>query len=309
MKLKAHFFTKLVFLFCATQLIPASFLSAGQEAKNAKPLRVGFSAKVFPNVDQRDAKIAMELWTKELARSMGLQIEPQTIIFQRPSELLEAVNKGEMTVVTLPATEYLLMKERVRMTPALVEASNEGLSRRFQLIVRKDSGIRSLAALRGKTIFIPSSARFNISHVWLDVILLKEGLGNRNSHFREVKESAASQAIMGVFFRKADAAIVSRPALETSKTLNAQLGREFIILAESKNLIGDVTCIPSAIDDKMKLTIEYAALHLQETATGRQMFTLFQVERTVPFQQAYMDGLLELLRERDRLAAKTNRKR
>jgi ABC-type phosphate/phosphonate transport system substrate-binding protein len=307
--MKSTYFSILLVVFSAILLVPATVLTAGHEMRIPTPLRVGFSARVFPNVDQRDARIAMELWTRELARGLGYKVEPQTIIFQKPNELMESVNKGEMTVVTLPATEYLQMRDRVRMTPEIVEASNEGLSRRFQIIVRKDSGIRSLADLRGKTIFIPSSSRFNISHVWLDVLLMREGHGDRASYFRDVKESAASKSIMGVFFRKADAAIVTRSALETSKSLNAQVGRDLTIIAESKNLIGDVTCVPLSVNDDLKRSIENAALHLHETATGRQMFTLFQIERTIPFKSSYMDGIIELLRERDRLAGKIGKKR
>ncbi len=301
----ASFFTKSsLFVLCAVLLISPTALFGEQE-----PLRVGFSARVFPSVDKRDARVAMELWTRELARGMGFKTQPRTIIFQRPSELLEAVNKGDMTVVTLPATEYLQIRDRASMTPVIVEASNEGFSRRFQLIVRRDSGIRSLADLRGKSILIPSSVRYSASHLWLDVLLLRSGSGERSAYFRAVKESNASQSIMGVFFRKADAAVVSRAALETSRSLNAQVANQISIIAESKNLIGDVTCVPLSIDAGMKRSIENAALHLHETATGKQMFTLFQIERTTLYRPAYMDGLIELIREKERLSAKADKRR
>jgi ABC-type phosphate/phosphonate transport system substrate-binding protein len=307
--MKSIFFSILLAIHVAILLMPATLISAGHEMRIPTHLRVGFSARVFPNVDQRDAKIAMELWTREFARSLGYSVEPQTIIFQKPTELMEVVNKGEMTVVTLPATEYLQIRDRVRMTPVIVEASNEGLSRRFVLIVRNDSGIKSLAGLRGKPIFIPSSTKYSASHLWLDVLLLKAGFGERTSFFREVKESAASQSIMGVFFKKADAAIVSRAALETSKSLNTQISNQITIIAESKSLIGDITCIPASVDERMKSAIENAALHLHETPTGKQMFTLFQIERTTLFKQAYMDGLMELIREKERLSTKTGKRR
>ncbi len=302
--MSTRFLKKLLCIFCAIPLISATVLFGEQ-----RPLRVGFSAQVFPNVDQRDAKVAMELWTRELARRLGFRTQPQTLIFQRPSDLLEAVNRGDMTVVTLPATEYLQIRNRALMTPVIVEASNEELSRRFQLIVRSDSGIRSLTDLRSKSILIPSSTRHIASHLWLDVLLLKAGFGERLTYFGSVKESNASKAIMGVFFKKADAAIVSCVALETSKSLNTQVADKISVIAESKNLIGDVTCIPSSVDEKMKRSIENAALHLHETPTGKQMFTMFQIERTVLYKQAYMDGLIELIREKERLSAKTCKRR
>ncbi len=307
--MKTLFCINLLLILCVILISSGTALFAGQETSNPKPLKVGFSSRVFPNVDQRDVRIAMELWTRELARGLGLRTQPQTIIFQRPSDLLEAVNNGDMTIVTLPATEYLQIRDRALMTPVIVESSNEGFSRRFLLIVRRDSGIRSLTDLRGKSILIPSSIRYSASHMWLDVLLLKAGLGERAPFFRSVKESSASQSIMGVFFKKADAAIVSHAALETSKSLNTQVANQISIVAESKNLIGDVTCVPSSVDNKLKISIEYNALHLHETPTGKQMFTLFQIERTTLYKSAYMDGLMELIREWDRLSAKTGKRR
>ncbi len=70
-----------------------------------------------------------------------------------------------------------------------------------------------------------------------------------------------------------------------------------------------MTCVPSSIDDRMKRSIENAALHLHETTTGKQMFTLFQIERTTLYRPAYMDGLIELIRERERLLAKAGNRR
>ena len=73
-------------------------------------------------------------------------------------------------------------------------------------------------------------------------------------------------------------------ALETSRTLNSQVGTQLLIIAESKNLLGDITCIPSSVvGKKFKHSIEEAALHLHETTVGRQMFTLFQIDRAIPY--------------------------
>jgi ABC-type phosphate/phosphonate transport system substrate-binding protein len=275
-----------------------------------KVVRAGFSSRVFPDVDQREVQVAMELWTRELARSMGIRNQFQTIIFKKPAELLNAVKRGELIVVTLPAMEYLQIKDKTLLSPSIVSAKYAGNSLQYLLIVHRASGIRSVADLRGKSISLPSSTKHEASHIWLDVLLMRDGKSDRSNFFRQVKESAtSSQSIMGVFFKQSDAAIVSRGALETSRALNSQVGSQLLIISESKSLLGDLTCIPSSVGENLRHSIENAALHLHETTVGKQMFTLFQIDRTIPFQPSYFDGLIELLRERDRLMAKRGKRR
>jgi ABC-type phosphate/phosphonate transport system substrate-binding protein len=283
-------------------------LWAGQSPPPARALTVGFSARVFPDVDQRDARIAMEMWTKELARVMGVGFLSQTRIFTNTSELLDAVKRGELSFVTLSAVEYVNVRDRAPMTPVIVNAVNAGKGRQYVLVVRKDSGIRSMPELGNRSIALLSSSRHELSHTWLDVQLMKTGNPGHASFFRQVKEvSSASQAIMGVFFKQSDAALVSRSSLETSRTLNPQIGQQLTVIAESKGLLGDICCIPDMVDEKLKTVMKNATLHLHETAVGRQIFTLFQTDQIIAFHPSYLEGTVELLRERDQLMAKRKR--
>ena len=57
------------------------FTFAGQSESFPKVMKVGFSAGVFPDVDQRDLQAAMQLWTKQLARGTGDQRRAETISY------------------------------------------------------------------------------------------------------------------------------------------------------------------------------------------------------------------------------------
>jgi ABC-type phosphate/phosphonate transport system substrate-binding protein len=287
-----------------------TFVFADQWNEITSPLRVGFSSRVFPDVDQRDAQVAMELWTRELARGMGIKATPVTVIYKSTADLLEAVKRGELTVATLSAIEYLQIRDRAPMTPVIIAANNAGYARQYVLIARRGSGIRSISDLRGKTIIIPSSIKYEASHIWLHVLLLREVGKDRALFFRQVLESsAASKSILKVFFNQADAAVVSRGALETSKVLNPQIGRKLTVLAESKPLHGDITCVPDMVSEKLKHSITNSALHLHETTVGRQIFTLFQIEKVIPYQSTYLQGLIALLEEQAYLKSKQPKRR
>jgi ABC-type phosphate/phosphonate transport system substrate-binding protein len=302
-------------MLCAILLLPPASLAAesltGAELTEVLPkfVRVGFSTRILSDIDPRDAQAAMELWTRELSLAMGVKAAPQTVIFRDNADLITALKRGELSIVSLTALDYLKIRNETGIIPSVVASSNVGKGRNFLLIARRDSGIGTITDLQGKTINLPSAKKQEISHIWLDVLLMREGKRDRSSFFRQVKEStSASQAIMAVFFRRADAAIVSRAAFETSKALNPQIGRQLLVLSESKSLIDDITCIPRTVNEKFRQSIEYAALHLHEKPVGKQIFTLFHIERVIPFQPSYLEGTLELLQERDRLLAKLTRK-
>lgn len=297
----------LLLLLC----IPCSPLSASADRNDGAPatLRVGISSQVFPDLDYNDVRIAMSLWTKEVARRVGVECQPQPVIFSTSSDLLNAVKRGDLTLASLSALEYLQIHDRAPMTPLIVSSRNGGKGQRFVLITHRTSGIRTVKELNGKTIIIPPTKN-RASHLWLDVLLLREGKRERNAYFRQVREGEkASQAIMNIFFRQADAAVVSRDALETSKTLNPQIGSKVSVIAESDYLLDGVTCIPHQVGAKLKGEIEQAALHLHENTAGKQILTLFQMERTTLFHPSQLAGVEGLIRERDRLLARLAKKR
>jgi ABC-type phosphate/phosphonate transport system substrate-binding protein len=285
------------------------FTFADQTESFPKVMKVGFSAGVFPDVDQRDAQAAMQLWTKELARGLGLKGEPQTIIYNRTEDLLAAVKKGELILVNLSALEFLGIRGKAPMSPALVSLSNIGEMRQFVLVTRRDSGFTSLRDLRNRSILMPSRRKYSVGRIWLEVLLLQDGKKNPSTFFGEMKESAsASQALMSVFFKKVNAAIVTRGTLETSAAMNPQLRSQLTVLAESRSLIGDLTCIPDNVSQQVKRSIENTARHLHESTVGKQMLTMFQIDRAILFQPSHLEGLEELLKEHNRLLAKKARK-
>lgn len=282
---------------------------AGQSNHTASTIKVGISSQVFPDLDHNDVRIAMSLWTREMARRIGVDCQPQPVIFSSANDLLLAVRKGELTLASLSALEYLRIRNKAPMTPLIVSSRNSGKGQRFVLIAHRGSGIRSIHDLNGKSIILPQ-AKNRASYLWLEVMLLKEGKRERNSFFRRVEEGKkSSQSIMAVFFKRADAAIVSRDAFETSKILNPQTGNQLAVIDESDYLLDGVTCIPHHVDASLRADIERVALTLHESTVGKQILTLFQMDRTALFNPSQLNGVERLVRERDRLLAQNGGKR
>jgi ABC-type phosphate/phosphonate transport system substrate-binding protein len=302
------------FFIAAAALLIALFLSVPATADPGddlpKVLRAGFLARVFVDVDYRDAKAATEIIAREISRNMGLSETPRIIVYSNLKSMTDAVRRGEVDMVTLPSLDYLRVRDTGLLVPAVVGSHNNGKGSRFVLIARRDSGLRTVADLRGKSILLMPEQKHEASSVWLDVLIMKEGKTIRRNYFSREKESSrVSHSIMGVFFRQVDAAVVSRAAYETSKLLNPQIERELTFIRESNDLADGVTCFSSAISGRAKDVLLKAILKVNETPSGRQLYTIFQTSGTTPFKPSNLAGLEELLRERDRLAMKTAKRK
>ena len=281
-----------------------------EETRYPDVIRVGYSSKLFADVDIRDVQVAMDMWAKELNRIVGVNTFPKSIIFTDTVSMVEAVKQHQVDMLSLSAIDYLAIKDKVPLEPTFV-ASN-GLDKRQErvLLVRKDRGITKVGQLKGKTLATLSRSRDEASLVWLDVVLAREGIREGEKFFTAVREATkASQAILPVFFRQVDAAIVSRSAFETMIALNPQIGQEISVLASSKNLLGNISCVHRDLNSGLKKLIIEKAQRLHESAGTKQMFTLLQTDRIVLFQPSYLDSLADLIREHTELTMKLAKKR
>jgi ABC-type phosphate/phosphonate transport system substrate-binding protein len=275
-----------------------------------KVLRTGFLQRDFSDLDPRDAKAAVEVQCRELSRSLGLGSTPLVTIFSDMQSMSAAVRRGELEMVTMPGIEYLKLRKTVPLSPSFVSADNGGLGTRYVIITRKDSGIGSFAGLRGRSLLLPSLASHDLGQLWLDVLLLKAGKGARDSFFGQVKSPPRMfNAIMGVFLRQADAAVVTRAALDASRQLNPQLEAQLTVVAESRNLNEVVVCLIPGTPEKFRNQLSRDIARLNDTGRTRQLYTIFHTSGIKSFSPACLEGLEELVTEHDRLKGLAGRRK
>jgi phosphonate transport system substrate-binding protein len=294
----------LLVLFCA----PPVWAAPKHDENTSKVFRSGFLQSVFTNTDIRDARAVLEVYSREIARELKLNVVANAVIFPSLKSMTDAIIKGELDLASIPSAEYLRIRDIAPLIPSFVGTnSNRGQGINYVIITRNGSNIRSFSDLKGKSILLPPAAMYEPGHIWLDVLLMKTRKGGRDTFFSQVKESPKmSKAIMGVFFRQADAAIVSRSGLEISQQLNPQLKTQLTVLAESPNLSDFVVCMLPSSSETFRHNLGKALTRLNESKSGQQLYTIFQTSGITPFKPAYLEGLENLLREHKRLKAKTS---
>ena len=294
-----------VAMLCVLPICDAADLDEGMPTQ----FRTGFMKNIFSNTDPRDASAVLEMHSREIARHLGLDITASVSMFSDIDTMIDAIRKSRLELVAMPSLDYLHNRKRVTLFPSFVGSNIASQGIHFVVITRKDSGIRSFSDLKGKTLLLPAFSIYEPSHLWLEVLLMKTGNEGRDTFFAKVNElPKISKAIMGVFFRQADAAIVTRASLDTSRQLNPQLETQLVVLAESPNLCDIVVCMLPNTSKKFRRDLNKAMITLSNSASGRQMYTIFQSGGMSVFKQEYMDGLEELVNEHARLLAKKSKR-
>ena len=288
---------------------PPHCAAAERDDGMPKLFRSGFLQSVFSNIDPRDAKAVLEVHGRKIANELKINITDRVVMFKSLKLMVDAIRKGELELVSIPSSEYLSIRKTVPLIPSFVGTNGTSPGNHFVVITRRDSGIRSFSDLRGKSIMLPPASIYEPGHLWLDVLLLRAGKDGRDTFFSKVMESPKiTKAVMGVFFRQVDAAIVTRSGLEISQQLNPQLETQLTVLAESPNLSDFVVCMNPTTSENFRSKLSNALIRLNESKSGQQLYVIFQTKGIMPFKPEYLEGLEGLRLEYDRLVAKKTKR-
>ncbi len=263
---------------------------------------MGYSTRLLFDVSRADAEAAVSIWARELGRASGIPGPTMATIYDDLSEMLRQVRAGTLDVVALNSLDYLRAEGGALLEPALVGLKGGRAADRQVLLVHRESGLKTLADLRGRSLAILRSAD-DLATVWLDTLLAREGLP-RAAEFLGVarEDTRASKALLPVFFRRTDACVVNANAHATAVELNPQLGRDLVTLAESPEFPLGMVCLRADLDAGRKQRILESSFRVVTTPAGRQVLTLFRVDDVARFEPGLLDSLERLLREHEGLA-------
>ena len=281
-------------------LLPVS--AACGQGPAERPLRMGFMAASFFDVDPRDARIATEAWLGQVAESMDKRLDPQALVFSDSEAVVEALQTGALEVMGLGILDYLAFRDRAPLEASLVLASaGETVLEEYVLLVHRDRMPDSLAQLRGTRIRI-GAWQGGLVRMWLDVLLGREGLPRSQAFFGSVeREERAVQTILPVFFKQVDACIVERRTLAAMIELNPQIGEDLVVWARLPHILPGVICFSEGCDPDLRASVRDGGLQLHTAPEGRQVLTLYRSERIVPFEPDHLRGVLALVAEHERL--------
>ncbi|MFT5365578.1 MAG: ABC-type phosphate/phosphonate transport system substrate-binding protein [Candidatus Latescibacterota bacterium] len=299
--------------YTITTLTSLLFLLLSQTATAIEPsqlrmpsLVLGYSLNTLVDVDPADAKAASQIWLISLLKSLNKEQTgalAQVTIYQTDKEMLNALQSSKVDILLLTALEYLALKSRVPITPFMLTQNYASGQYAYGLYVHKDSGLDHLHQLKHKTLTIQTRNQtdLDLPQLWLDTLLLENGLEVYSILFKSTQIfSKTSQAVLPVFFQKADACLVPIPEFEVLSQFNPQIKRDLKCIAQSPAYIRSLICARTAFFDQFQDLIQPAILDLNNTTHGRQLRLLFKSNNDLAPFEAHQLGSVESLIEKHR---------
>lgn len=285
------------------------FLTVQKTAGEESRLRLGYTGSAFQDSKSNDIKAAVSVLIRKIAWKYFGKSEAK--YYDNISEMAAALKSGKVQVLCGPAEEYMGFRNIAPVEPILITSSSSGHEIELLLLVRKDSGINSLSDLKDKRLIMPpqNPKANSLFHLWIETMLMRKCNSSMEKYFSSVKESrTASHGIMPVFFRQADACVVTRHVFNLTAEMNPQLGKELVPIASRDKLSNGIISVDRRLPADTKDKIRQAFLTLPDSPDGKQLLMLFLVNRFIPFRPEYLTSTEALFAEHQRLKNKLTRR-
>lgn len=266
-------------------------------AAGVDSFRMAFTRATFTGINENDARATLKALGTAAARDLGVPVEPQVSMYEGERDLGEALAAKNVDAVAIPMTEFPAVRRHLRPSTVLLATLANQEWDHYLVLVRGDKGYHGLADLQGRRLGIHSGLRACLAEPWLEVSLNDARLPRGASFFEHIeRESKLTRAVLPVFFGKLDACLVTRSGFEAMKELNPQLGRQLTTLLKSEPVVTMVLAFRADYEPPYFAKLEQALASMHESAAGRQMLTIFQIERLEVRPLTAIEPSLELLR-------------
>jgi phosphonate transport system substrate-binding protein len=272
--------------------------SQAETARKSDSLVVGYSSQVFYNVDPRDVIGLTKVWASLADRKLKYSRETSVVIFKNLAEAENALERNEVDILVTIPDEFISLRGRAPLTPVLSTDYGKNFYVELLLLVRKDSGITRTSQLRGKTLRIETSQKGSIPLQWLDHFLMEQRYSGAREFFSSINMiPKASQVLMPVFFKQCDACLVSKNSYEVMSELNPQISRQMHILEKSPGFVSGIVSVRKDIRNPRRDAMLETLQDMHNDPQGKQLLTLFRINRLVPFMPEHLATAEKVIRE------------
>jgi ABC-type phosphate/phosphonate transport system substrate-binding protein len=288
-------------LVVAGVLLGGSFLFAENgetPRRSGQPTVVRFATTpdFLGSVNTTDAMAAYETYTNGIVDRWELNARAEAHLYDDVPTIREALSYEEVDVVGL-LTEHYLELEGDGLLDVVFTGEIQGETTQEFLIVTRTDGARHLNGLDGRDLLVLSGSKMGMSGVWLENLVLKEGMNSAERFFGSVTVSPRpSQVVLPVFFGTADACLVNRQSLDTMIELNPQLASRLQVIEASPPIVPHVTCMRRGFTGAFRERAEEAFRDAHLDPDGRQILTLFRFDRAVPCSPRDLESARRLVR-------------
>jgi ABC-type phosphate/phosphonate transport system substrate-binding protein len=283
--------------------------AASPDDREPTKLIMGMSARMLPDVDLRDAQASMRMWVEASNQTDNRFLVLDVRILADEAEMCKAVEKKEINYVIALAVEYIRLRDLGLVGKDNAAGVGGDVTDEYVVLVNREGDIKNIEGLRQKKVIVQAGGLGGVPTIWLDTVLMKQGLPASRQFCREVKlVPKASGAMLPVFFGQADACVVVKKAFMTMAELNPQIGKRLSVLVKSPGFPRAVSWFGKDWNKETLEECRNGMLVSSDTPAGQQFLTLLGYKRVTIWDPISLGPLEALLKEYEELCRKAGQK-
>jgi ABC-type phosphate/phosphonate transport system substrate-binding protein len=249
-------------------------------------------------MDIKDARAAIKLWIEEIGNQVGIKVSGQIINDIR--DVTQKINSGHLDMAVTPTLDYLYFKDEINAEIFFSGIYHNNKSRKYVTIVHSENKQAPIVNTQGGILAVIEHD--TLSRLFLDTLLLRSNLQMADIFYSSIlKKKKASQAVLSVFFKRADICVVPNSVYETMTELNPQVARKLKVVASSPTMLDTVGILRKGYDQSWKAPLTKSALELHRTTRGKQILLLFKMDRLIRSTPADLRSVQALIDEYEAL--------
>ena len=265
-------------------------------------VRIGIAPGTWGGVNRDDAQAAIKAWTKTIMRQRAIPLEVETTLYESETEITAALKGAGVDAVSMLSSQFLALEPELRPGSVFLSSRKGRFTEQYVLLARRYHDLAQEAVPQERKLLLQNNVRASLAPAWLDTMLAGGGLESGTAALKSMRRvETSSKAVLQVFFRQADACVVTANVFEMAGELNPQISRELRVLAVSPEVVPAVFFFRPGCTFRLKDALEAAIVELHESVAGQQVLTLFQGDGMLKRPVACLEQTRQLLEDYRRL--------
>lgn len=295
-------------ILCMSFLIGKGVSFCQEEMEEKKevliiPFGIEINKNLLPSYEMNKEGISaiFDPYMRYTEKRVGVRYKEKVLTTE---EMVTCIRKKEIKSAFLAAGTYIKAHKEFGFVPLVKPVIGTSETFKYIILVRKDSGIKTVEELKGKR-FICSGLKSWDDYLFVWALLSKKkGVKDLNDFFGKIiipKVYKENSIILAILLKEADVACVSDYAFSVTCKLNPRIGEELLILAQSEPIsFGPKAYSPDFIDEygeECLLKMKKELLHMHQTPEGDQFLLTFKVKRFVEARDSDYDSLRQMVKD------------
>ena len=255
-------------------LLYASIVPSYADSTSEKELTLGF----IPSRSTHEVQISSEAIARYLSEFTGYKIKSVTL--SNYAGVAIAMKSKRVDFAFVGPLNYLVINEQVPVEPVTAAVRNGQKGYHSLIITKKDSGIETLADLKGKT-FIFGDKLSTSASLYPKHALMSAGL-NIKKDLRSLHMSSQTAITMAVIKGRADAGAIYGDARLNPEILKKYPNPDEVtdLLFKSELIPADPQIVRSDLPPSVKKRIQYALIKLSTNKESKRVLkSLYGIDR------------------------------